>query len=311
MDCLSDASMSASELDEVLLVGGMTRMPKVRDFVSKIFGKEPCKGVNADEAVAMGAAIQGGVLRGDVKDILLLDVTPLSLGLETLGGVFTKLIERNTTIPAKKSQLFSTTKDGQTVVGVSVYQGERKMARDNKLLGQFELVDIPSAPRGTLQIEVTFNIDANGIVQVSASEKSTGKEQAITIQSSGGLTEEEIQRMVKDAETYAEEDEKRKNVADAKANGEQVMALAEKTLKEDKEKGAPQEDLDRIKKGMDELRRAMFGENVEEITEKTLILQQAVSGQAADSNTYEEPVPEADYEEDLGESKEGSSARGG
>lgn len=308
-DCLKDAGMSPSELDEVLLVGGMTRMPRVRDFVAKIFGKEASKGVNADEAVAMGAAIQGGVLRGDVKDILLLDVTPLSLGLETLGGVFTKLIERNTTIPAKKSQMFSTTRDRQTVVGVSVYQGERKMAADNKLLGQFELLDIPPAPRGQLQIEVTFNIDANGIVQVSACEKSTGKEQAITIQSSGGLTEDEIQRMVKDAETYAEEDEKRRAVADAKATAEQVISLAEKKLEEIKEKGS-QEGSGDISKAMEALKKSLFGDNVEEITQNTLLLQQAVSGHgetAADAASTGS-VSEADYE-DVPETKE--EARGG
>ncbi|MCO5555204.1 hypothetical protein L7F22_008747 [Adiantum nelumboides] len=306
-DCLEDAGISSSELDEVLLVGGMTRMPKVRDFVAKLFGKEASKGVNADEAVALGAAIQGGVLRGDVKDILLLDVTPLSLGLETLGGVFTKLIERNTTIPAKKSQLFSTTRDRQTVVGISVFQGERKMASDNKLLGQFELRDIPSAPRGTLQIEVSFSIDANGIVQVSACEKSTGKEQAITIQSSGGLTEDDIQRMVKEAETYAEEDEKRRALADAKANAEHVMAEAEKKLKEDKDK-LSQEDLANITKAVAALRKSTFGENTEDILKNTMLLQQTISayGNMADSA---EPVSEADYEEVPVESKE--EARGG
>ncbi|KAI5081314.1 hypothetical protein GOP47_0004497 [Adiantum capillus-veneris] len=306
-DCLEDAGMIASELDEVLLVGGMTRMPKVRDFVAKIFGKEASKGVNADEAVAMGAAIQGGVLRGDVKDILLLDVTPLSIGLETLGGVFTKLIERNTTIPAKKSQLFSTTRDRQTVVGISVFQGERKMAADNKLLGQFELRDIPPAPRGTLQIEVIFSIDANGIVQVSACEKSTGKEQAITIQSSGGLTEDDIQRMVKEAETFAEEDEKRRALADAKANAEHVMAEAEKKVKEEKDK-LSQEDLASITKAVSALRKSTFGENAEEILKNTLLLQQTISayGNMADSA---ESVSEADYEEVPVEPKE--EARGG
>ncbi|KAH7404037.1 hypothetical protein KP509_15G007500 [Ceratopteris richardii] len=297
-DCLTDAGVTLGDLDEVLLVGGMTRMPKVREFVTKIFGKEASKGVNADEAVAMGAAIQGGVLRGDVKDILLLDVTPLSIGLETLGGVFTKLIERNTTIPAKKSQLFSTTRDKQTVVGISVFQGERKMAADNKLLGQFELRDIPPAPRGTLQIEVTFSIDANGILQVSACEKSTGKEQAITIQSSGGLSEEDIQRMVKDAELYAEEDEKRRALADAKATAENVIAQAETKLKDEKEK-LSQEELANINKAVSALRKSTFGENTEDIIKNTLLVQQAISAYSNMSTTADdaETISEAEFDE--------------
>lgn len=296
-ECLQDAGLKPSDLDEVLLVGGMTRMPRVRDLVAKFFGKEPNKGVNADEAVAMGAAIQGGVLRGDVKDILLLDVTPLSLGLETLGGVFTSLIDRNTTIPAKKTQVFSTTRDWQTVVGISVYQGERKMAADNKLLGQFELVDIPSAPRGQPQIEVTFNIDANGIVQVSAREKSTGKEHAITIQSSGGLSEEDIERMVKDAEIYAEADEQRKTLADARARAEQVISLALKKMEENKEKGCEEASVP-ISNGLEQLKKSLDSEDVDEIAQKTFLLQQALSGSGDGANiSSADSVSEAIYEE--------------
>jgi molecular chaperone DnaK len=200
VSCLKDAGLKKDQLDEVLLVGGMSRMPVVGDIVKEIYGKEACKGVNPDEAVAVGAAIQAGVLRGDVKDILLLDVTPLSLGIETLGGVFTRLINRNTTIPTKKAQVFSTAADNQTQVGIKVYQGEREMAQDNKMLGQFDLVGIPPAPRGVPQIEVTFDIDANGIVNVSASDKSTGKKQNITIQSSGGLSDADIEKMVRGEE---------------------------------------------------------------------------------------------------------------
>jgi molecular chaperone DnaK len=229
---LKDAGVTAAEIDEVVLVGGMSRMPKVQEVVKQLFGKEPHKGVNPDEVVAMGAAIQAGVLQGDVKDVLLLDVTPLSLGIETLGGVFTRLIERNTTIPTKKSQTFSTAEDSQNAVTIRVSQGEREMAQDNKLLGQFDLVGIPPAPRGVPQIEVTFDIDANGIVQVSAKDKGTGKEHQIRIQASGGLSDADIEKMVKDAEANAESDKKRREGVEAKNQAESLIHSSEKSLKE-------------------------------------------------------------------------------
>jgi len=236
---LKDAGISANDVDEVVLVGGMTRMPKVVEEVTKFFGKEPHKGVNPDEVVAMGAAIQAGVLQGDVKDVVLLDVTPLSLGIETLGGVFTRLIDRNTTIPTKKSQIFSTAEDHQNAVTIRVFQGEREMAADNKILGQFNLEDIPPAPRGMPQIEVTFDIDANGIVSVSAKDKGTGKEQKITIQASGGLTDDDIERMVKDAEENAESDKKRRELVDAKNQAESLIHSTEKSMEEHGDKVDP------------------------------------------------------------------------
>ena len=236
---LKDAGLSVGDIDEVVMVGGMTRMPRVFEEVSKFFGKEPHKGVNPDEVVAMGAAIQAGVLQGDVKDVVLLDVTPLSLGIETLGGVFTRLIDRNTTIPTKKSQIFSTAEDNQNAVTLRVFQGEREMAADNKILGQFNLEDIPPAPRGMPQIEVTFDIDANGIVQVAAKDKGTGKEQNITIQASGGLSDDEIDQMVKDAEANAEADKDRKDLVEAKNQAESLIHSTERSLEEHKEKVDP------------------------------------------------------------------------
>lgn len=250
---LKDAGMAAKDVSEVIMVGGMTRMPKVLETVKEFFGKEPHRGVNPDEVVAIGAAVQGAVLKGDVKDVLLLDVTPLSLGIETMGGIFTRLIDRNTTIPTHKSQVFSTAADNQTAVTISVYQGEREMAAENKLLGQFNLEGIPSAPRGVPQIEVSFDIDANGIVQVSAKDKATGKEQQIRIQSSGGLSEEEIQKMIKDAEVNAAADKERKELIEAKNHAEALAASAEKSLKEygdkvsEAEKAAIEKDLEALK----------------------------------------------------------------
>lgn len=267
-NALRDAGLKASDIDEVILVGGMTRMPKVQQIVAEFFGKEPHKGVNPDEVVACGAAIQGGVLKGDVKDVLLLDVTPLSLGIETLGGVFTRLIDRNTTIPTRKSQVFSTAEDGQTAVTIRVFQGEREMTADNKLLGQFDLVGIPPAPRGMPQIEVTFDIDANGIVNVSAKDKATGKEQAIRIQASGGLNDADIDRMVKDAEAHSEEDKKKRELIEAKNKAESIVHQTEKTLKDfgDKVSAA---DKEAIEKAMEDLKKAAEGDNLDDINNKT------------------------------------------
>merc|ERR1712133_264913 len=239
-----DAEVSKSDIGEVILVGGMSRMPKVQETCKEVFGRAPSKSVNPDKAVAMGAAIQGGVLAGDVTDVLLLDVTPLSLGIETLGGVFTKLINRNTTIPTKKSQVFSTAADGQTQVELKVHQGEREMARDNKLLGQFQLTGIPPAPRGVPQIEVTFDIDANGIVNVSARDKGTGREQQIVIQSSGGLSKDDIENMVKDAENFAEEDKKSKERVEVVNQAEGIIHDTETKMEEFKAQ-LPQEEMDK------------------------------------------------------------------
>jgi molecular chaperone DnaK len=271
---LKDAGLTAGDIGEVVLVGGMTRMPKVQEVVKQFFGKEPHKGVNPDEVVAIGAAIQAGVLQGDVKDVLLLDVTPLSLGIETLGGVFTRLIERNTTIPTKKGQVFSTAEDNQNAVTIRVFQGEREMAADNKMLGQFDLMGIPPAPRGMPQIEVTFDIDANGIVNVSAKDKATGKEQAIRIQASGGLSEADIQKMVKDAESHAAEDKKRRELVEARNQGEAMIHATEKSVQEhgDKVEAA---DKSAIETAMEALRSALASEDVEGIKARTNDLMQA------------------------------------
>ncbi|CAN0902276.1 Heat shock 70 kDa protein, mitochondrial [Linum grandiflorum] len=275
-NCLKDAGVATKDVDEVLLVGGMTRVPKVQETVSNIFGKSPSKGVNPDEAVAMGAALQGGILRGDVKELLLLDVTPLSLGIETLGGIFTRLISRNTTIPTKKSQVFSTAADNQTQVGIKVLQGEREMASDNKMLGEFELVGIPPAPRGMPQIEVAFDIDANGIVTVSAKDKSTGKEQQITIKSSGGLSEDEIEKMVREAEQFAQKDQERKALIDVRNTADTTTYSIEKSLNEYRDK-IPSEIAKEIEDAVSDLRTAMSSDNADEIKAKIDAANKAVS----------------------------------
>src|SRR5476651_415912 len=271
---IKDAGISAAEINEVVLVGGMTRMPKVQEVVKQFFGKEPHKGVNPDEVVAMGAAIQAGVLQGDVKDVLLLDVTPLSLGIETLGGVFTRIIDRNTTIPTKKSQVFSTAEDNQNAVTIRVFQGEREMAADNKILGQFDLVGIPPAPRGVPQVEVAFDIDANGIVNVSAKDKATNKEQQIRIQASGGLSEADVEKMVKDAEAHAEEDKKRKAAVEARNHGEALVQSTEKALAEHGSKVGEAERT-AIENAMADLKEALKGDDSAAIQAKTNALAQA------------------------------------
>jgi len=271
LDAISEAGVKKEEIDEVILVGGMTRMPRVRAFVKELFGKEPNSSVNPDEVVAMGAAIQAGVLQGDVKDVLLLDVTPLSLGIETLGGVFTRMIDRNTTIPTKKSQTYSTADDNQSAVTIRVFQGEREMAADNKLLGQFDLVGIPSAPRGLPQIEVTFDIDANGLVAVNAKDKGTGKEQQIRIQPSGGLSKDDIEKMVKDAEAFAEEDKKRRAVAEARNQADSLAHSTERQLVEHGDKVSPEVKAE-IEAAIADLKGVLDGGDADAITAKTTAL---------------------------------------
>jgi molecular chaperone DnaK len=324
---MKDAGLSSSEINEVILVGGMTRMPAVQERVKKIFGKEPHKGVNPDEVVAVGAAIQGGVLKGDVKDVLLLDVTPLSLGIETLGGVMTRLIEKNTTIPTRKSQVFSTAADNQPAVSIHVLQGEREMATGNKTLGRFELVGIPPAPRGVPQIEVTFDIDANGIVNVSAKDTATGKEQSIQITASSGLTQEEIDSAIKDAELHSEDDKKKKDLIDARNHADSLMYATEKSLKDLGEK-VDAETRSKVEAAMGDLKQVMDGEDVEAIKAKSEALTQAshklaeamyqqsaqegqgaqgedAGGQAAggDASNADDDVVDADFEEVKDEDK--------
>ncbi|MGB1876317.1 MAG: molecular chaperone DnaK [Rhodospirillaceae bacterium] len=270
---LKDAGLKPNEIDEVILVGGMTRMPKVQETVKEFFGRDPHKGVNPDEVVALGAAIQAGVLKGDVKDVLLLDVTPLSLGIETLGGVFTRLIDRNTTVPTRKSQTFSTAEDSQQAVTIRVFQGEREMAADNKLLGQFDLMGIPPAPRGVPQIEVTFDIDANGIVNVSAKDKATGKEQQIRIQASGGLSDDDIEQMVKDAEAHAEDDKKKRELVDARNQADGLVHSTEKTLSEHGDKVEEAEKAE-IEEKVQELKDVLESEDADDIKAKTEALMQ-------------------------------------
>ena len=303
---LKDAGVTAAQIDEVVLVGGMTRMPKVIEIVKQFFGKEPHKGVNPDEVVAIGAAIQGGVLKGEVKDVLLLDVTPLSLGIETLGGVFTRLIDRNTTIPTKKGQVFSTADDNQTAVTIRVFQGEREMAVDNKSLGQFDLMGIPSAPRGVPQIEVTFDIDANGIVNVSAKDKATNKEQQIRIQASGGLSDAEIEKMVKDAEANAAEDKKRVGLVEAKNQAEGLIHSTQRTLKDAGDK-VPESDKTAIEAAITDLKASIEAGDLEDMQAKTTALMQLSMkmGEAMykGGGMGDAPAGEADNDHDAGDDK--------
>jgi molecular chaperone DnaK len=317
---LKDAGLSTDDINEVILVGGMTRMPAVQERVKKIFGKEPNKGVNPDEVVAMGAAIQGAVLKGDVQDVLLLDVTPLSLGIETLGGVMTKLIDKNTTIPAKNSQIFSTAEDNQPAVSVHVLQGEREMASDNKTLGRFELTGIAPAPRGTPQIEVTFDIDANGIVEVSAKDQATGKQQSIRITHSSGLTQEEIDRLVKDAELHANEDKAKKELIDARNSADALIYGTEKSMAEIGDR-LPAGTRDEVNSVINDLKKALEGDSISEIKRLTETLTHAAhrlaesayqqqgqegsqhagaapgGGSASSSNANDDEVVDAEYEE--------------
>lgn len=307
---LADSGLNLNQINEVVLVGGMTRMPRIIEEVKKFFGREPHRGVNPDEVVAAGAAIQGGVLSGTVKDVLLLDVTPLSLGIETLGGVFTKLIEKNTTIPTKKSQIFSNAEDGQSAVTIKVFQGERELAANNKLLGQFDLVDLPPSPRGTLQIEVTFDIDANGIVNVSAKDKATGKQQSVRIQSSGGLSEEEINRMIKDAEINAEQDKKKKENIEAKNYLDSLIHQTEKGLNEhssylsEEEKTSLEQVLKDSKEVLNNEDTSVIKSKTEELLQASMKLGEAIykaqsteSTSSTDTEVQEEKVVDATYEE--------------